>query len=155
MLTNPKKIIKSPKREEFSFINCSLCHSQITFTFIEIESVWIRLIVHPLVTVCLCGCCGSSGVSATFAVKLFKSWIYEKDINCVASSLRKVGMDNRLMVGAAAVRALWLAGVVRRGKSYDKRVLSERWELWGKTFVTVTVRNAAAKLQFPSLGSIK
>lgn len=41
-----------------------------------------------------------SGVSAAFAVKLFKSWINEKDINCVACSLRKVGMDNRLMVGA-------------------------------------------------------
>ncbi|XP_010765801.1 eIF5-mimic protein 2-A isoform X2 [Notothenia coriiceps] len=37
------------------------------------------------------------GVSAAFAVKLFKSWIYEKDINSVAGSLRKVGMDNRLM----------------------------------------------------------
>ena len=40
----------------------------------------------------------STGVSAAFAVKLFKSWIYEKDINSVAGSLRKVGMDNRLMV---------------------------------------------------------
>lgn len=39
-----------------------------------------------------------SGVSAAFAVKLFKSWINEKDINSVAASLRKVGMDNRLMV---------------------------------------------------------
>uniref|UniRef100_A0AAQ4NTI7 Basic leucine zipper and W2 domains 1a n=1 Tax=Gasterosteus aculeatus aculeatus TaxID=481459 RepID=A0AAQ4NTI7_GASAC len=38
-----------------------------------------------------------SGVSAAFAVKLFKSWIHEKDINSVAGSLRKVGMDNRLM----------------------------------------------------------
>lgn len=38
------------------------------------------------------------GVSAAFAVKLFKSWINEKDINSVAGSLRKVGMDNRLMV---------------------------------------------------------
>uniref|UniRef100_A0A673L1K6 Basic leucine zipper and W2 domains 1a n=1 Tax=Sinocyclocheilus rhinocerous TaxID=307959 RepID=A0A673L1K6_9TELE len=37
------------------------------------------------------------GVSAAFAVKLFKSWINEKDINSVAASLRKVGMDNRLM----------------------------------------------------------
>ncbi|XP_069082188.1 eIF5-mimic protein 2 [Pleurodeles waltl] len=37
------------------------------------------------------------GVSAAFAVKLFKSWINEKDINAVAGSLRKVGMDNRLM----------------------------------------------------------
>lgn len=43
-----------------------------------------------------CGFC--SGVSAAFAVKLFKSWINEKDINSVAASLRKVGMDNRLMV---------------------------------------------------------
>ena len=38
------------------------------------------------------------GVSAAFAVKLFKSWIHEKDINSVAGSLRKVGMDNRLLV---------------------------------------------------------
>ncbi|XP_061858447.1 eIF5-mimic protein 2 isoform X1 [Colius striatus] len=37
------------------------------------------------------------GVSAAFAVKLFKSWINEKDINAVAVSLRKVNMDNRLM----------------------------------------------------------
>ncbi|XP_024590354.1 basic leucine zipper and W2 domain-containing protein 1-like isoform X1 [Neophocaena asiaeorientalis asiaeorientalis] len=37
------------------------------------------------------------GVSAAFAVKLFKSWVNEKDINAVASSLRKVSMDNRLM----------------------------------------------------------
>ncbi|CAB1328016.1 unnamed protein product [Coregonus sp. 'balchen'] len=36
-------------------------------------------------------------VSAAFAVKLFKSWIYERDINAVAVALRKVGMDNRLM----------------------------------------------------------
>lgn len=39
-----------------------------------------------------------TGVSAAFAVKLFKSWINERDINSVAASLRKVGMDNRLMV---------------------------------------------------------
>lgn len=39
-----------------------------------------------------------SGVSAAFAVKLFKAWINEKDIGSVAASLRKVGMDNRLMV---------------------------------------------------------
>lgn len=39
-----------------------------------------------------------SGVSAAFAVKLFKAWINERDINSVAASLRKVGMDNRLMV---------------------------------------------------------
>lgn len=38
------------------------------------------------------------GVSAAFAVKLFKSWLNERDINSVAASLRKVGMDNRLMV---------------------------------------------------------
>lgn len=41
------------------------------------------------------------GVSPAFAVKLFKSWISEKDINSVAGSLRKVGMDNRLMVSHA------------------------------------------------------
>lgn len=38
------------------------------------------------------------GVSAAFAVKLFKAWINERDINSVAAMLRKVGMDNRLMV---------------------------------------------------------
>ncbi|CAL9690545.1 unnamed protein product [Knipowitschia caucasica] len=37
------------------------------------------------------------GVSAAFAVKLFKSWLSEKDISSVAASLRKVGMDNRLL----------------------------------------------------------
>ncbi|XP_055008474.1 eIF5-mimic protein 2-A-like [Boleophthalmus pectinirostris] len=37
------------------------------------------------------------GVSASFAVKLFKSWLSEKDINSVAANLRKVGMDNRLL----------------------------------------------------------
>ncbi|XP_056886171.1 eIF5-mimic protein 2-A-like isoform X1 [Takifugu flavidus] len=37
------------------------------------------------------------GVSTCFAVKLFKSWLSEKDIGSVAASLRKVGMDNRLM----------------------------------------------------------
>lgn len=42
--------------------------------------------------------CICSGVSTCFAVKLFKSWLSEKDIGSVAASLRKVGMDNRLMV---------------------------------------------------------
>ncbi|TDH07093.1 hypothetical protein EPR50_G00120160 [Perca flavescens] len=37
------------------------------------------------------------GVSASFAVKLFKSWLSEKDISSVSASLRKVGMDSRLM----------------------------------------------------------
>ncbi|XP_056289036.1 eIF5-mimic protein 2-A-like [Pseudoliparis swirei] len=37
------------------------------------------------------------GVSACFAVKLFKSWLSEKDINSVSSGLRKVGIDSRLM----------------------------------------------------------
>lgn len=37
------------------------------------------------------------GVSAALVVKLFKSWINEKDINAVAPSLWKVSMDNRLM----------------------------------------------------------
>jgi len=37
------------------------------------------------------------GVSSAFAVKLFKSWLNERDIGSVAGSLRKVGMDNRLM----------------------------------------------------------
>uniref|UniRef100_A0A3B5MDY2 Basic leucine zipper and W2 domains 1a n=1 Tax=Xiphophorus couchianus TaxID=32473 RepID=A0A3B5MDY2_9TELE len=40
---------------------------------------------------------GEAATTSSFAVKLFKSWINEKDINSVAGSLRKVGMDNRLM----------------------------------------------------------
>uniref|UniRef100_A0A671R4E0 Basic leucine zipper and W2 domains 1b n=1 Tax=Sinocyclocheilus anshuiensis TaxID=1608454 RepID=A0A671R4E0_9TELE len=39
----------------------------------------------------------NGSVSPAFAVKLFKTWINEKDINSVAAGLRKVGMDNRLM----------------------------------------------------------
>lgn len=49
-----------------------------------------------------------TGVSAAFAVKLFKSWINEKDINAVAVSLRKVNMDNRLMVSTTQMTALLL-----------------------------------------------
>lgn len=56
--------------------------------------VWHSVLVSP------------PGVSAAFAVKLFKSWINEKDINSVAASLRKVGMDNRLMVRASLTPAL-------------------------------------------------
>ena len=37
------------------------------------------------------------GVSAAFAVKLFKSWINKKELNAVAASLQKVSMDNKLM----------------------------------------------------------
>ncbi|CAL1584137.1 unnamed protein product [Knipowitschia caucasica] len=37
------------------------------------------------------------GVSASFAVKMFKSWIAEKDANSVTSSLRKSGLDKRLL----------------------------------------------------------
>jgi len=49
--------------------------------------------------VCIC-----SGVSACFAVKLFKSWLSEKDINSVSSGLRKVGIDSRLMVRMTRLR---------------------------------------------------
>jgi len=54
-------------------------------------------------------CC--TGVSAAFAVKLFKSWINEKDINAVAVSLRKVNMDNRLMVSMTEITDLLLRPV--------------------------------------------
>uniref|UniRef100_A0A8C8HIY7 W2 domain-containing protein n=1 Tax=Oncorhynchus tshawytscha TaxID=74940 RepID=A0A8C8HIY7_ONCTS len=53
------------------------------------------------------------GVSAAFAVKLFKSWIYERDINAVAVALRKVSMDNRLM----ETEKIW------HGSSYPQKVL--------------------------------
>lgn len=37
------------------------------------------------------------GISALFAVKMFKSWIAEKDANSVTSSLRKSNLDKRLL----------------------------------------------------------
>ncbi|KAK2921441.1 eIF5-mimic protein 1 [Channa argus] len=37
------------------------------------------------------------GISASFAVKMFKAWIAEKDSNSVSSSLRKANMDKRLL----------------------------------------------------------
>lgn len=39
-----------------------------------------------------------SGISASFAVKMFKAWIAEKDANSVTSSLRKANLDKRLLV---------------------------------------------------------
>ncbi|KAG8544465.1 hypothetical protein GDO81_022447 [Engystomops pustulosus] len=38
------------------------------------------------------------GISASFAVKLFKAWMSEKDANSVTSSLRKANLDKRLLV---------------------------------------------------------
>uniref|UniRef100_A0A4W3HGL0 eIF5-mimic protein 1 n=1 Tax=Callorhinchus milii TaxID=7868 RepID=A0A4W3HGL0_CALMI len=37
------------------------------------------------------------GISASFAVKVFKAWMAEKDANAVTSSLRKVNLDKRLL----------------------------------------------------------
>ncbi|XP_069032926.1 eIF5-mimic protein 1 [Embiotoca jacksoni] len=37
------------------------------------------------------------GISASFAVKMFKAWISEKDANSVTSSLRKANLDKRLL----------------------------------------------------------
>ncbi|CAJ0964603.1 unnamed protein product [Ranitomeya imitator] len=37
------------------------------------------------------------GISASFAVKLFKAWMSEKDANSVTSSLRKANLDKRLL----------------------------------------------------------
>ncbi len=39
-----------------------------------------------------------SGISASFAVKMFKAWIAEKDASSVTSSLRKANLDKRLLV---------------------------------------------------------
>ncbi|XP_043920681.1 basic leucine zipper and W2 domain-containing protein 2 isoform X3 [Protopterus annectens] len=38
------------------------------------------------------------GISASFAVKLFKAWMAEKDANSVTSSLRKANLDKKLLV---------------------------------------------------------
>uniref|UniRef100_A0A8C7S6Y1 eIF5-mimic protein 1 n=1 Tax=Oncorhynchus mykiss TaxID=8022 RepID=A0A8C7S6Y1_ONCMY len=37
------------------------------------------------------------GISASFAVKLFKAWISEKDANAVTSALRKANLDKKLL----------------------------------------------------------
>ncbi|TSK31411.1 Histone-binding protein RBBP4 [Bagarius yarrelli] len=37
------------------------------------------------------------GIAASFAVKLFKAWISEKDANAVTSALRKAGLDKKLL----------------------------------------------------------
>lgn len=41
------------------------------------------------------------GIAASFAVKLFKAWMAEKDANSVTSSLRKANLDKRLLVSSA------------------------------------------------------
>uniref|UniRef100_A0A8B9IVC5 eIF5-mimic protein 1 n=1 Tax=Amazona collaria TaxID=241587 RepID=A0A8B9IVC5_9PSIT len=38
------------------------------------------------------------GIAASFAVKLFKAWMAEKDANSVTSALRKANLDKRLLV---------------------------------------------------------
>ncbi|XP_041104893.1 basic leucine zipper and W2 domain-containing protein 2 [Polyodon spathula] len=37
------------------------------------------------------------GIAASFAVKLFKAWMIEKDANAVTSSLRKANLDKKLL----------------------------------------------------------
>ncbi|CAB1320729.1 unnamed protein product, partial [Coregonus sp. 'balchen'] len=37
------------------------------------------------------------GISASFAVKMFKAWISEKDANAVTSALRKASLDKKLL----------------------------------------------------------
>ncbi|NWX47185.1 BZW2 protein, partial [Steatornis caripensis] len=37
------------------------------------------------------------GIAASFAVKLFKAWMAEKDANSVTSALRKANLDKRLL----------------------------------------------------------
>lgn len=65
-----------------------LTHAQVSLIwFFSDLPVFMLNVAFPLI-----------GVSPAFAVKLFKAWITEKDINSVACSLRKVGMDDRLMV---------------------------------------------------------
>lgn len=39
-----------------------------------------------------------AGISASFAVKMFKAWISEKDANAVTSALRKANLDKKLLV---------------------------------------------------------
>lgn len=39
-----------------------------------------------------------TGIAASFAVKLFKAWIAEKDANALTSALRKASLDKKLLV---------------------------------------------------------
>lgn len=45
-----------------------------------------------------CFVLSQTGIAASFAVKLFKAWMAEKDANSVTSALRKANLDKRLLV---------------------------------------------------------
>ncbi|XP_041868328.1 basic leucine zipper and W2 domain-containing protein 2 [Melanotaenia boesemani] len=51
----------------------------------------------PIITSLFTESVVKEGISASFAVKMFKAWIAEKDSNSVTSSLRKANLDKRLL----------------------------------------------------------
>uniref|UniRef100_A0A8C4IMF8 eIF5-mimic protein 1 n=1 Tax=Dicentrarchus labrax TaxID=13489 RepID=A0A8C4IMF8_DICLA len=51
----------------------------------------------PIITSLFTDSVVKEGTSASFAVKMFKAWIAEKDANSVTSSLRKANLDKRLL----------------------------------------------------------
>ncbi|XP_073319542.1 eIF5-mimic protein 1 isoform X4 [Pagrus major] len=51
----------------------------------------------PIITSLFTESVVKEGISASFAVKMFKAWIAEKDANSVTSSLRKANLDKRLL----------------------------------------------------------
>lgn len=53
-----------------------------------------------------------TGIAASFAVKLFKAWMAEKDANSVTSSLRKANLDKRLLVSV-----VWAKGCMFRASA--------------------------------------
>ncbi|CAI9585950.1 unnamed protein product [Staurois parvus] len=61
------------------------------------------------------------GISASFAVKLFKAWMSEKDANSVTSSLRKANLDKRLLI------VLYLKEEMKRNELAEHAVIGLLW----------------------------
>ncbi|XP_051948393.1 eIF5-mimic protein 1 isoform X3 [Xyrauchen texanus] len=54
-------------------------------------------LLTPILTSLLSNNTVKEGISASFAVKMFKAWIAEKDANAVTSALRKANLDKKLL----------------------------------------------------------
>ncbi|KAK2511911.1 hypothetical protein Q9233_016623 [Columba guinea] len=61
------------------------------------------------------------GIAASFAVKLFKAWMAEKDANSVTSALRKANLDKRLLV------VLYVKEEMKRNELPEPAVIGLLW----------------------------
>ncbi|MBN3318211.1 BZW2 protein, partial [Atractosteus spatula] len=64
----------------------------VSFHCIDAESLWPAKSLQKMQCLDLV-----MGISASFAVKLFKAWMAEKDANAVTSALRKANLDKKLL----------------------------------------------------------